>query len=140
MAYSIAFYGILKLAIVSTPNGGVTLDKTRVLLLYGVLFVGMLLLGGLVFFRHMTRREIFLSASIVVLYRVIFLLIQWALRGATGSSVIWMIYLLRPFEWCSFLTQIVSLASYNPWVSSSIEVLVPYLFVLFGKGEGGRVP
>lgn len=133
--YSMAFYGLRKLAIVSLPDGSVAMDDTRVLLLYGALFVGTVLLGGLVFFRHMTRKELLLSASIVALYRVVLLLVQWSLRDTAGPSTIWMLYLLRPFEWCSFLSQVGFMVRNAHWISIILEVLSPYLFVSFGKKE-----
>jgi hypothetical protein len=131
--YILCVYVLLRLAIVNLPDGVITSDNTRVLIIYGALFLGTLLIGGLVFLRDMTRKEIFLSASIVVLYGVILIIIQWAFNLTTGHGAIWTIYLFLPFEWCSVVPQIFFRLNDNLWLGAMVQVLTPYLFVLFGR-------
>jgi hypothetical protein len=133
VVYILSVQILFPMAIVRLPDGVVTSNNTLVLIIYGAIFVVTLLIGGLVFFRNMTRKELVLSASIVVLYGAILLFIQWAFRLRTGPAVLPMIYLFRPFEWCSFVSQIFFKISDNLWLGAAVEVLTPYLFVLFGK-------
>ena len=133
LVYILSVYILLRLAIVRLPDGVITADNTRVLIIYGALFVGTLLIGGLVFLRNMARKEIFFSASIVVLYGAILIFIQWAFNLTTGPGAIWMIYLFRPFEWCSVVPLIFFRINDNFWIGVAVQVLTPYLFVLFGK-------
>lgn len=47
------------------PDGSITVDNTRALILSGVMLAVVLLVGGLFFVRKMTKKEIFCSASIL---------------------------------------------------------------------------
>lgn len=133
LVYILCVYYLLQLAIVKHPDGVITTDNTRVLIIYGALFLGTLLIGGLVFFRGMTRKEIFFSASILVIYGVILIFIQEAFNLTTGPVAFLMMILFRPFEWSSFVVQIFFRLSNNLWIGVVLQVLAPYLFVLFGK-------
>jgi hypothetical protein len=119
------------MAFIKLPDGAITMDTTRWLIIYGAMFLGTLLIGGLV--RNMTRKEIFFSASIVVLYGVILMLIQWAFHPSTNTGLLRMIYLLRLFEWCTFVSEIFFRLNDNIWFGIVLKVMTPYLFVLFGK-------
>lgn len=63
-----AFYAVAfplgRFILVTLPDGAVTADITRQRILYGGILLTTLLTGGLAFFRGMTRKELFLSASI----------------------------------------------------------------------------
>lgn len=48
----------------------VALDQTRWMLLSAVLFLAVLLAGGLGFFRRMTRQELFASSTVLVVWNV----------------------------------------------------------------------
>lgn len=126
---------LLRWAIIRLPDGTVTSNDTRTLLVYGVIFLATLLVGGLIFFRKMTRTEIFCSASVLVVYGVVLMLVQWSFNITTGPAAVWMMYLFGPFEMFNFFSQFLHMFADNLWVGAVIQVLAPYLFVLFGKKQ-----
>ena len=65
-----------RFTIVTLPDGSISTDQTRWLILSGVIFVFTVGIGGF-FFRKMTRREIFCSATILVLCNIVFGLLSF---------------------------------------------------------------
>ena len=122
---------------VTLPDGAITVDLNRQYILYGAIFVLALLLGGLVFLRHMTRLERFASASIVVAFGLLVTVIQGAFQLTTGPSAVLFAYTARVFEWCGIVPQLLMKLGLGPWLCSIAEAFVPYLFILFGQ-SGGR--
>ena len=61
---------LLHLAIVTLPDGSISSDNTRSLIVFGTLFLAVLLIGGLVFFKKIGRRELLVSALIMVLMNI----------------------------------------------------------------------
>ncbi len=77
IAFNAVVFLIGRFAIITLPDGSITSDNTRVLIMYGAIFIVTLIVGGMVFFRNMTRKEIFFSASIVVAIGLIMNLTQF---------------------------------------------------------------
>lgn len=120
-------------SIVRLPDGTVTSDNTKVTIVYAIIFVACLLIGGFVFFRKMTKEEIFYSTSIFVVYGLLLALIQKLFHITSGVAALWMIYLWRPFEMFTFVSQLLINLGVNIWGTILIEIFTPYLFILFGK-------
>lgn len=103
----------------------------------GGLFIAFLLLGGVIFLRNQTRREIFVSASIVVGYGLCLRMLQFLSGSVTGPAAVVFMRLASPLEWMGFPS---SLGRYLeeqfsltvPLVDY-LQVFVPWLFVLFGR-------
>lgn len=135
----IAFYAVVYLfgrfTIVTLPDGTITSDSTRALIMYGAIFIVSLFIGGKVFFRNMTRKEIFFSASILVAIGFIMNFIQWAFQLTTGSGAIFFMYTSQMFEWSSFVTQLLLRFIKNIWIVTLLSNFTPYFFILFGKKE-----
>ena len=133
----IIFYTIVnflgRFMLVELPDGTITLDNTRVLIVHGSIFVVALLIGGLIFLRNMTRKEIFYSASIIAAIGVTANLFQWVFNLTTGPGAIFFMYISRAFEWSSIIPQLLNRANMNPWLGAFIGRLTPCLFTLFGK-------
>ncbi|WHH59307.1 hypothetical protein [Petroclostridium sp. X23] len=62
IAFNAVVFLIGRFTIVTLPDGTITSDNTRVLIVYGAIFIVTLIVGGMFFFRNMTRKEIFFSA------------------------------------------------------------------------------
>lgn len=133
----IAFYIVVnflgKFMVTTLPDGRITLDNTHALIIHGVIFILALIVGGLVFFRNMTRKEIFFSASIIVVFGLIVTLTQWVFNLTTGPGTIFFIYASLAFEWSSIVPQLLYRVNENLWLGAFIGNLTPYLFILFGK-------
>ncbi|WP_027400069.1 hypothetical protein [Anaerovorax odorimutans] len=135
IAFNAVVFFIGQFTIIPLPDGTITSDNTRVLIMYGAIFIVTLIVGGKVFFRNMTRKEIFFSASIIVVIGLIMDLTQWAFNITTGPGAVFFMYAYQIFEWSSIVPQLLYLVNENLRVASFIGSLTPYLFILFGKKE-----
>ena len=109
------------------PSGTVVMDQARWLLLKGAVFAVVVALGGFVVFRKMTRRELLLSASVMVALNVVCSLIANRVQGMFSY------YWISMGGWYDFVSDLLLKLRVNEWVSAVIQWLLPYLFVLFGK-------
>lgn len=101
-----------------------------------VLLLATLVLGWFFFLRKQTRRQIFVSSSIVVIYGVLLWLIQIVLRATTGATGLIFMKLSMPFQWATLPTEISTYFLNTAGVDLPLGVLtyfVPWLFVLFGR-------
>lgn len=135
VAYHTIIFLIGRFAIVILPDGAITADNTRMLIIYGAMFIVTLVVGGRFFFRNMTRKEIFFSASIIVVIGLIMVLIQWAFNITTGPGAVFFVYIYQISAWSSIIPQFLNRVIENPWLNALIGKLTPYLFILFGKKE-----
>lgn len=135
IAFNAVVFLIGRFTIVTLPDGTITSDNTRVLLVYGAIFIVTLIVGGMVFFRNMTRKEIFFSASIIVAISLIMDLTQWAFNLTTGPGAVFFMYASQIFEWSSIVPQLLYRVNENLWFGAFIGSLTPYLFIPFGKRE-----
>lgn len=125
-------YVLGRLAIVTLPDGTITGDNRRWMLLSGILFLIVLAVGW-VLLRKLPRRELLVSASILVGLNVLFGILSEVTNGSFGFF--W--YALS--EWDSVVSQLLNAAGVNMWVSTIITwVLPPYIFVLFGRRSTAR--
>jgi membrane-associated HD superfamily phosphohydrolase len=126
---------MLSWTLIRLPAGSVTSDNTKAIIVYGIIFMVSLLIGGFVFFRKMTKRELFYSTSVLVIYGILLALVQKMFHITSGFAVMWMLYLWRPFEMFTFILQLLLNLGINTWVVIFVEIFTPYLFILFGKKQ-----
>ena len=112
-------------ALVTLPDGTITSDPVRWMILSGVLFAAVLVAGGLCFFRNMSRRERALSATVMLGINIVFGLLAYQIQGMFA------IYWAEFSEWSSIFAQALSRLGLNQWVAAGITWCAPYLFVLF---------
>ena len=124
IAFELEVRFLLNFAIVTTEEGYVTSDPTRELIVYGAVFVAIVLIGGLVFFRRMTRREIAMPACVLAVINVVSGLL---VNGASGTLAVIYAYLS---EWDSFLAVLFYRLGLGTWLSALIQwLLTPFIFV-----------
>ncbi len=117
-----------KWAIVVLPDGTITSNNTRWMIMSAAVFVVVVSVGGLVFFRRMTRREIAASATVLAAVNVTLGLLSMNSYGALA------IFFVESIEWSSIVAQLIG--RIDPWAGAVISwVASPYIFVLFGKKE-----
>ena len=68
---------LLQLTIVTMPDGSISSDNTRLLIMYGTLFFSVVLIGGLCFFRKISRKELLLSAFLMIMLDFYMMLKAW---------------------------------------------------------------
>lgn len=123
-----------RFAIVTLPDGSITSDNTRWIIMCGILFVITIAVGGLFFFRRMSRRELFVSASVMVVLNVVCGLIAYK------TNSVFSFYWTELTEWSSFVPQLLYRLQVNEWISAILTWALPYLFLLFGKRRSNGPP
>ncbi|WP_434311702.1 hypothetical protein [Hominifimenecus sp. rT4P-3] len=111
------------------PDGTITVDNTRWMILSSLLFLAVIVVGGIFVFSKMTRKELFYSASVLVAANALFGLISYKEQGM--FAVYWSIL----SEWNGFVADLLARINLNLWVSAVIIWALPYLFILFGKKD-----
>lgn len=123
-----------RFAIVTLPDGSITSDNTRWIIMCGILFVITIAVGGLFFFRRMSRQELFVSASVMVALNAVCSLIAYKTNGTFSF------YWAELTEWSSFVPQLLYRLQINEWISAILTWALPYLFLLFGKSRSNGSP
>lgn len=129
ICFHLEVWCLLQLTIVTLPDGSISSDNTRALIIFGALFLAVLLIGGLVFFRKISRRELLVSALIMVLMNISLSLIAYKLQGMAA------LYWAELTEWSVFIPQLfyrLGVDITNP-LPEFLRSLAPLLFVPFGK-------
>lgn len=127
---------LLTFALVTQPDGTITVDVDRQLMIYGaytVLFVG---ITGFLFLRKLSRKDIFQSATVVVVFVLLMTAGSYLIGQISGEKAAMMIYFTMPFEWMDFpRTLLYRITGEYTLLGSVLRSFMPYLFVLFGKNE-----
>lgn len=118
---------------VTNPDGVVSavVDPLKEGLLNGGLLLAVFLIGGLVFFRSMTRKEIVASAGILTAIEIILLLLaQVAPQLASNifNGPFWMMFSIFSMV-ASYIARVLPV----PVLPGLIAAFTPMLFVVFGK-------
>lgn len=117
-----------RLAIVKLPDGTITSNQTVWSLLSGGVFIIVLLIGGLIFFRKMTKKELLCSATVMFIFHII--MTSFSFLFPLSSITM---FFLEIREWYSIVTWLIAMAGLNNWLGVVISGACVYLFVLFGK-------
>jgi len=112
------------------PDGTVATNDILWTVMSAVIFLAVLAIGGFLFFRKMSRRELFCSASVMVIFNIVGNLIAVFFQRTITSFTI---FYSEISTWKGFIDQLLYDMGLNQWISLVITAAVPYLFVLFGK-------
>ena len=118
---------------VEQADGVFAADQTRVWIARAVIFVAVLLIGGLVFFRKMTKKELLVSASIMTGIYLLVVLIAWILVMDSNELSTFFAYVSLNMVWADVISQAIVSITKNVWTGMIIGSFTPYLFLLFGK-------
>lgn len=136
LSYYITIYGGFLYMVRTTGADGaveVSVDPLRSTLFQGVLFLAILLLGGLWAFRSMTKLEIAASAALISALYLLVLLLQLYLPGFPPALSVW----LAPFQnWKGILSSLL-LRFMNFHLALAASAFAPFLFVPFGRRQKG---
>ena len=108
----------------------ISVDPLRSALFNGVLFVAVLLLGGLWFLKGMTKREIAVSAAIASLIYLLLVAFQIYLPDLAGRYVMQITHLQN---WIAIPGALLSQLTRDIRVGIWLTNFTPFLFLLFGK-------
>ena len=136
LSYYITIYGGFLYMVRTTGADGaveVSVDPLRSTIFQGVLFLAILLLGGLWAFRSMTKLEIAASAALISAVYLVVLLLQLYLPGFPPALSVW----LAPFQnWKGILSSLL-LRFINFHLALAASAFAPFLFVPFGRRQKG---
>ena len=136
LSYYITIYGGFLYVVRTTGADGaveVSVDPLRSTLFQGVLFLAILLLGGLWAFRSMTKLEIAASAALISALYLVVILLQLYLPGFPPALSVW----LAPFQnWKGILSSLL-LRFINFHLALAASAFAPFLFVPFGRRQKG---
>ena len=136
LSYYITIYGGFFYVVRTTGADGaveVSVDPLRSTLFQGVLFLAILLLGGLWAFRSMTKLEIAASAALISALYLVVILLQLYLPGFPPALSVW----LAPFQnWKGILSSLL-LRFMNFHLALAASAFAPFLFVPFGRRQKG---
>lgn len=134
LSYYITIYGEFFYVVRTTGADGaveVSVDPLRSTLFQGVLFLAILLLGGLWAFRSMTKLEIAASAALISALYLVVILLQLYLPGFPPALSVW----LAPFQnWKGILPSLL-LRFINFHLALAASAFAPFLFVPFGRRQ-----
>ena len=134
LSYYITIYGGFLYVVRTTGADGaveVSVDPLRSTIFQGVLFLAILLLGGLWAFRSMTKLEIAASAALISALYLVVILLQLYLPGFPPALSVW----LAPFQnWKGILSSLL-LRFINFHLALAASAFAPFLFVPFGRRQ-----
>lgn len=107
----------------------VSADPVRSTVFHVVLFAGILLLGGLLIFRSMTKAEIAISAATMSAVYLIIDIMQ--LLGIFPASVSVTIAMFQ--NWTSMIASLLYQATHQLTASALLAAFAPLLFIPFGR-------
>lgn len=115
---------------VRLPDGTVSSNDMLWMISSAVLFVAALLIGGLVFFRKMTRNELFYSATAMLILNIVMAILSSLLPHSKISLLI-----VYTREWYGVVVDLLLKTGLNNWIVIAISWASVYLFILFGKKD-----
>ena len=134
LSYYITIYGGFLYVVRTTGADGaveVSVDPLRSTIFQGVLFLAILLLGGLWAFRSMTKLEIAASAALISALYLVVILLQLYLPGFPPALSVW----LAPFQnWKGILSSLL-LRFIHFHLALAASAFAPFLFVPFGRRQ-----
>lgn len=141
VSFYLVVYILGRFAVTTLPDGTVTIDSAREVMVYGLVMALAVLIGTLGPFRSMTRKELFYSASVMVGFQLLVILAQYLLSGGQGVTASFWIYLSQVGEWSRFVSQLPLQTGLtdNLWLAGVLESFAPYVFVLFGRKTPAKV-
>ena len=116
-------------ALITLPDGSISSNNTRWLIMSACLFVLVVVIGGVFIFRKMSRREVLVSSLVLVGFNIVTGLLG---RAVPLISIYWAYFA----EWQSVVSQLLLFVTDNQWIHNMVFWIVPPLvFVPFGKKE-----
>ena len=113
------------------PDGSYTANQVMTTVFSILLFGASLYVGNLLF-RNMTRKEVFLSATVLVVFHLIVQTLQ-LLTSSYDLNFSIGLYMTYANEWCRILSSLLYSLTKNPWIDGFAVCFAPYLFVLMKK-------
>ena len=133
ISFNVYVFLVSRFGITVLPDGSYTANQVATTVFSFLLF-GATLLAGKYLFRNMTRKEVFFSATIPVLFHLILQTMQLLSSNYDFSFSIGL-YFSYVNEWCSIISSLLYSVTKNAWIGAFVVCFAPYLFVLMKKNR-----
>ncbi len=114
---------LARFAVIKGPDGSLSSNTAASMMIAGILFLAVIAVGGLVFFRRITRRALFCSATVMLALNAVFGTI-----AVQMNSPFW----AKFSEWSRIVERLFYYLPLHPWIGTVAAWCAPYLFLLFG--------
>lgn len=131
ISFYVYVFLVSRFGVTVLPDGSYTSNQAVTILFSILLFAGTLFAGSRLF-RNMTRKEIFLSATILVVFHLLIQTIQ-LVTGNYDMNFSIGIYMTYANEWCRIISSLLYTLTKNAWIGAFAVCFAPYLFVLMKK-------
>lgn len=131
ISFYVYVFFISRFGVTILPDGSYTTNQF-VTTVFSFLLFGGTLFAGSYLFRNMTRKEIFLSATILVVFHLIVQTMQLLSSNYNLTFRIGL-YMTYAIEWCRIISQLLHFVTKNVWIGAFAVCFAPYLFVLIRK-------
>ena len=105
---------------------------------YLAIFAVALVVGGKIFLKGMTKKEIFFSASVIICFMEFINILEFIFNIPQPFGTTFSIYISMAFQWTSIISKCIFDATENIYISAFVSSLAPYLFVIFGRNENNE--
>ena len=133
ISFYVYVFLVSRFGITVLPDGSYTANQFMTTIFSFLLFGATLYVGNLLF-RNMTRKEVFLSATILVLIHLIVQTLQLVSINYDLTFSIGL-YMTYANEWCRILSSLLYSVTKNAWIGAFAVCFAPYLFVLMKKKD-----
>ena len=130
ISYWLEVYIGSRFLITKLPDGTITNNDTLWTVMSAIIFLVTLAIGGFLFFRKMSKKEILSSAVVMIIFNVVAGLIAYFFQRTIPSFAM---FIAKICTWHGIIDQLLYDIGLNPWIGAVIGWVSPYLFVLFGK-------
>jgi len=131
ISFYVYVFFVSRFGVTVLPDGSYTANQV-VTTVCSLLLFGATLFAGNRLFRNMTRKEVFLSATILVVFHLIVQTMQ-LLTASYDLNFSIGIYMTYANEWCRILSSLLFSLTKNAWIGAFAVCFAPYLFVLMKK-------
>ena len=115
------------------PDGSYTANQLMTTV-FSILLFGASLFISHRTFRNMSRKEVFLSATILVVFHLILQTLRLLTSNYNLDFSIGL-YMTYANEWCRILSSLLHSLTKNIWIGAFAVCFAPYLFVLMKKKD-----
>ena len=133
LSFYVYVFLVSRFGIKVLPDGSYTANQVATTV-FSILLFGASLFTGHRIFRSMIRKEVFLSATILVVLHLILQTLQLMTGNYDLNFSIGM-YMSYANEWCRIISSLLYSVTKNAWIGAFAVCFAPYLFVLMKKKD-----
>lgn len=127
-------YLVVWLGVETLPDGSIGANPIATWT-FSVLIFALTLLVGWRIFRKLSKKELFCSATILVVPLLVFVILQLITSSTSPVMVQLSLYYAEVTSWGQLISDLLFLLTKNTWVSGCASAFLPYIFILLGYSE-----